>query len=241
MIKFFRKIRQKLLTENKFSKYLLYAFGEIILVVIGILIAIQLNNINNAKTEKNQELTLLSEMAKNLELDLIDIEWNIERNTTLAQSNENVLKHLNEEVIENDSLNFYYGNILGNTAFVKNTSAYDNLKSIGLNLISNDSLRQQITRVYSEKYPYMHQIEISYDQEIQLTHIYPQLISKIKNSTSTESAFPIDLGELKKDNQFKEILNQNIGVKKFIIYKQNELRETINQLISSINKEITKG
>ena len=49
MIKFFRKIRQKLLTENKFSKYLLYAFGEIILVIIGILIALSINNWNEEK------------------------------------------------------------------------------------------------------------------------------------------------------------------------------------------------
>ena len=47
MIKFFRKIRQKMLTENKFSKYLIYAVGEIILVVIGILIALQLNSWND--------------------------------------------------------------------------------------------------------------------------------------------------------------------------------------------------
>jgi len=47
MIKFFRKIRQRLLTENKFSKYLIYAIGEIILVVIGIIIALQGNNWNS--------------------------------------------------------------------------------------------------------------------------------------------------------------------------------------------------
>jgi len=46
MIKFFKKIRQQLLTENKLSKYLIYAIGEIILVVIGILIALQINNWN---------------------------------------------------------------------------------------------------------------------------------------------------------------------------------------------------
>ena len=46
MIKFFRKIRQRLLTENKFSKYLIYAIGEIFLVVVGILIALQVNNWN---------------------------------------------------------------------------------------------------------------------------------------------------------------------------------------------------
>ena len=44
MIRFFRKIRQRLLTENKFSKYLIYAIGEILLVVIGILIALNINN-----------------------------------------------------------------------------------------------------------------------------------------------------------------------------------------------------
>jgi hypothetical protein len=47
MIKFFRKIREKLVTEYKFSKYALYAIGEILLVVVGILIALQINNWND--------------------------------------------------------------------------------------------------------------------------------------------------------------------------------------------------
>jgi len=54
MINFFRKIRQRLLTENKFSKYLLYGIGEIILVVIGILIALSINNWNEDR--KNDEV-----------------------------------------------------------------------------------------------------------------------------------------------------------------------------------------
>lgn len=49
MIKFFRHIRQPLLSENKFSKYLLYAIGEIVLVVIGIPIALQINNWNEQR------------------------------------------------------------------------------------------------------------------------------------------------------------------------------------------------
>ncbi|MFD2725699.1 DUF6090 family protein [Hyunsoonleella rubra] len=59
MIKFFRKIRQKLLSENKFSKYLLYAIGEIVLVVIGILIALQINNWNENRVAKIEEKTIL--------------------------------------------------------------------------------------------------------------------------------------------------------------------------------------
>ena len=60
MIKFFRKIRQKLLQENRVSKYLLYAFGEIILVVIGILIALQINNWNE-KNKDRKEANLIKE------------------------------------------------------------------------------------------------------------------------------------------------------------------------------------
>ena len=56
MINFFRKIRHQLFTTNKFSKYLLYAIGEIILVVIGILIALQINNWNNQKLLNKAEV-----------------------------------------------------------------------------------------------------------------------------------------------------------------------------------------
>ena len=48
MIKIFRTIRQRMLTENRFSRYFIYAIGEIVLVVVGILIALQVNNWNNA-------------------------------------------------------------------------------------------------------------------------------------------------------------------------------------------------
>lgn len=71
MFKFFRKIRQRLLIENRFSKYLLYAIGEIILVVIGILIALQVNNWNEERIEQAR----ISEYARSLKQDLLgDIE-----------------------------------------------------------------------------------------------------------------------------------------------------------------------
>ena len=67
MIKLFRKIRKKLLKKKKVSKYLLYAIGKIILVVIGILIALQLNNLNDQKKINNQEKKLLVELVNNLD------------------------------------------------------------------------------------------------------------------------------------------------------------------------------
>ena len=80
MIKFFRKIRRKLLTENKFSKYLLYAIGEIILVVIGILIALQINNWNSLQNDRDIEQSTLknlkAEFEENLEQLRIDNDLN---------------------------------------------------------------------------------------------------------------------------------------------------------------------
>ena len=62
MIKFFRKIRQRLITENNFRKYLLYAIGEIVLVVIGILIALQINTWNQKRIAKEDERKILANL-----------------------------------------------------------------------------------------------------------------------------------------------------------------------------------
>lgn len=70
MIKFFNKIRQKMLTQNKFSNYLLYAFGEILLVVIGILIALQINNWNENNKNRSAEKEYQKELLKDFEINL---------------------------------------------------------------------------------------------------------------------------------------------------------------------------
>lgn len=65
MLKFFRKIRQSLMAENRFSKYVLYAIGEIVLVVIGILIAVQINNWNEKQKAELKQRNLF----ENLKID----------------------------------------------------------------------------------------------------------------------------------------------------------------------------
>ena len=78
MIKFFRRIRQNLLNEGKTSKYFKYAIGEIVLVVIGILIALQINNWNQQRIEQNKEQTYLSNIKRDLENQLNSIDIQLE-------------------------------------------------------------------------------------------------------------------------------------------------------------------
>jgi hypothetical protein len=92
MIKFFRKIRQRLLTEKKFSKYLLYAIGEIFLVVIGILIALQINNWNENRKQVNAEKVFLS----GIKADLLKDKEFIDYVLNYIEPKLNVYRSLNE-------------------------------------------------------------------------------------------------------------------------------------------------
>ena len=74
MIRFFRKIRQNLLLENKTGKYLKYAVGEIVLVVIGILIALSINNWNELRKTRNAEVEILHNLKTELGFNLEELE-----------------------------------------------------------------------------------------------------------------------------------------------------------------------
>lgn len=238
MIKFFRKIRQKLLIEGKIKSYLKYAVGEIFLVVIGIMIALQFNNWNNEYNAGIEELALLTEMKNNLEKDLADCIWNINRNQELFLSNSVVLEHLENQTPFHDSLSVHYGNLLGTTTQLRNVSAYDNLKSKGVNLIRNDSLRQEITKVYSARYYYIEMKELEYDNVIQLHQLVPELNGKISFDYSTKMGYPLDVKKLYTDEKLKGVINTNKYVKLFMMGAYKNLRLDIQGLLDLINKEL---
>jgi uncharacterized membrane protein YgaE (UPF0421/DUF939 family) len=148
MIKFFRKIRQKLLSENKFSKYLIYAFGEIILVVIGILIALSINNWNEARKDMQKEQLFLHKLSSNLSEDIASLK-NILRSDSLlildlSNLSQEILtvKHTRELTFKNNSRYKYF-------KFSANTSLYDNMIATGqIGLFRNDTIFEALTNYY---------------------------------------------------------------------------------------------
>ena len=99
MIKFFRKIRQKLLTQNKFSKYLLYAIGEIILVVIGILIAVQINTLIQDGQNSKLEKQYLERFIEDIQQDSLDMSQLTAVAAVNARVCINVLQKLNSDIL----------------------------------------------------------------------------------------------------------------------------------------------
>ena len=152
MIKFFRPLRRSLIQENKMGKYFKYAIGEIILVVIGILIALQINNWNENKKSKKDERYVLTEVLKNLVEDAILVD-DIIIQRKKAQTAVNALQNYTKTK-DSDSLQFYMVNLLTFERYFPINNAYEILKSKGLQL-SNNELTTKISRYYDYEQPKM--------------------------------------------------------------------------------------
>jgi hypothetical protein len=140
MIKLFRNIRQNLLAEGKTTRYLKYAIGEIILVVIGILIALSINNWNTNHSNKKGEAFYLEKLHRNFEQDTL----NLSRRLDEVESSLLALHSLKLEIADSSLQRFSKPQILytllGTYGFSPETSTFDNLIATGkLELIQNQS------------------------------------------------------------------------------------------------------
>ncbi len=137
MIKFFRHIRQKQIMENKTGKYLKYAIGEIILVVIGILIALQINNWNEARKELNQGEELLVELKDELSYNINQFNGRVVSLRKELKAKGNLLKLKNLDAIPMDSINYLL--VEQTTLDVQPLqSTVDKIRNLGITRLTNN-------------------------------------------------------------------------------------------------------
>ena len=189
MIKFFRKIRQKLLTENKTGKYLIYAIGEIILVVIGILIALQINNWNDSKNQSKKEL----EFLVNLENDLkSDIAYMMRHDSTYAILEREAEIGLNlfykaKTIKDIDSIETLTGQIW-NELYINQNTYSEMINSGNLYSMKNKNLKEAIMTYYLDADAYKYYIRQIINELSQLyvrtpeMNSYKFLVSQLSNS-----------------------------------------------------------
>ena len=146
MIKFFNKIRKQLLDENRTGRYLKYAVGEIVLVMIGILLALQVNNWNNNRELKKEELKVLKSLVKefNENLNNFDIAYKFHLNRKKAIE---TIMDSNLTELSLDSLKSLNRNVNNNLTFDPFQGIYNSVINSGkIELISNNSLKLKIAR-----------------------------------------------------------------------------------------------
>lgn len=152
MLHFFRKMRNALIPENRFGRYFFYALGEIILVVIGILIALQVNNWNEARKDRIHEKKLLNDMMENLESNVTILEFMLKINQRYDFSSEVIISAIeNKNKTEyHDSLDVHFARALDQSSGGSLLSfvGYESLKNSGFDIIQNDQLKNEIIRLF---------------------------------------------------------------------------------------------
>lgn len=248
MIKFFRNIRKNLLNEGKTTKYFKYAVGEIILVVIGILIALQINNWNQNRIAKNQELDILKALVIGLKKDREDLKYNANSLTISLASANTIIKAIENDEPYRDSIADHFGIAMLPVKFVYSTSAFETLKSKGIDLIKNNDIRNNIIEVYDSRYNFFITQENRNEDELYrgLEDIFSSRFEESFNIDLNESNYkpqlkPLDFENLKNDQEFlyffKSFKNRTEIVLK---YHYANLTEKVSQLINKLNQEIER-
>lgn len=182
-MKIFRKLRQQLLTENKISKYLLYAIGEIILVVIGILIALNINNRNQDELNRHAEINFYHNTKQQLLDDLNNIESNIQYNTKYTKQFRYAVNliELNDRS-KKDSLGQIAVNLMTNSDFDRQGNIYETMVNSGdVNLLKNNKIIQGLRRL-EETYIYVNRMETIHFEAI--ISMIPDLIKTVRISSN---------------------------------------------------------
>ncbi|NNL15148.1 MAG: hypothetical protein HKO81_00730, partial [Flavobacteriaceae bacterium] len=152
MIKFFRKIRYDLMEKNKTGKYLKYAIGEIILVVVGILIALQINNWNEGRKAITQEIKILKELKSDLKSTQKEVVETYIFTNNRQRSTVLILDYFEKASPVDDSLKKAFEEINMDGLFNIANTAYKFIENQGINILSNDSLRIRITQMYERQF-----------------------------------------------------------------------------------------
>ena len=238
MIKFFRKIRQKLITENNVSKYLIYAIGEIVLVVVGILIALQINNWNNERQLRNLELKLLKEICVDLKSDLPSIESSIKWTLEKENSAVTLQNHLINKLPLSDSLSYHMSNLTGTTHYQAHASAFETLKNTDINILQNDVIRKAIIEYYSFSINHIVRLETEDVNQFLYGILWPQIISNIKVNKFKSNAEAFDYENLITNKKFHTALVGITAYRNTMSKKYSLQRQKAINLITLIEEEI---
>ena len=249
MIKFFRHIRKSLLMENKTGKYFIYAIGEIILVVIGILIALQINNWNENRKANIQETIYLEDLKNDFGYDIKTLNNMVSKNDLKIKNITTILSLLysKEELTDQDKIALLelHTPLFGENYFIPEKGTINQIEaSSSGNFIQNKELRDLIFRYYSDRDREDKGMEKSV-QLYQHNYVTPRMLSVAIDPVNSEDLFgkkidfnPIDMTDLFHNKEYLSAMGLKMGMSK----NQNEVyknvRKKAEQILIILNEEL---
>jgi len=252
MIKFFRKIRQRLLTENKFSKYLIYAIGEIVLVVIGILIALSINNWNEEQKNRIEEKNLLLELRTEFREKKESMEANERRGAGFIKNISIYYTYANSTTREydKDSLRFLVRSLTMGDFFITPNRTLNSIEnSAKIYLVRNDELRNYLkiwknsliklngfaekreVLIQNDNYPILSEYFLFKDR-------YPDGTRELEIIDATNDHKGIQHFFNAPSNQ--NLVSRSLDISQAIYYTGDQFLDVTNEVLQMIDEELMK-
>ena len=253
MIKFFRRIRQQLVTENKLSKYIIYALGEIVLVVIGILIALQINNSNEDRKQRRQELHYLKNLKTDLNLNISELDKYISVRNSRIESANYVLEYFEGKPLTDlNAFAFHTTNIYIWQKFSQQDNTFQELVNSGnLALISNDTIKNGLLnlqalykKLKNEEEHFRYDAEVLlYEPSYGVLDLNPIVKNFTYQVTDGQAGENIALPKANYEAMLKDLKQKNgfvMAVYEFSVMNGqfDEMKRMCNTIIASIDHEL---
>jgi hypothetical protein len=231
--------------ENKTGKYFKYAIGEIVLVVIGILIALSINNWNQKRQLFNQEQSLLLEIKNDLNGTKTELKGDISSLSARMYTSDSIIGYLNKLDYKEYDNSLFESRIpwaLGNVKLYPRIIAYENLKSFGIQLISNDSIRYRLSDFFDRR---LTRIAL-WEEGVVADEVglYNALSPYFKTIKSNHQDYKYLLVPDEFDSKSKKLFVNKLAIlqndRDLVLFLYNELLEQINILLSLIEKEFSE-
>ena len=238
MLRFFHQIRQRLLTENRFSKYLLYAVGEIVLVMVGILLALQVNTWNEERKDRILEKEVLISLKQTLESNVSILEERVSYFNTALESGKIIMEVIDSNLPYNDSLGFHFSRAVNGYggADVISSVGFEALKSSGFSLIMNKTLKNDILKLFETTYRNLISVDNTF---LRYNPYYKEVVGRLFYQDKAFSLKPYDYNSLFGSASFYSVLKDyhfNCGwMKEETIQGLSETR----RVLQLINEELS--
>jgi hypothetical protein len=224
MITFFRRIRQSLLSQKRLTQYLLYALGEIVLVVIGILLALQINNWNEERKESKAIKNVLVEIREDLLQDQVEFMRAIALRKDDLDAQKRIIEVLETKGSLNERVLSDLGRINLSRPIYLASKGYDLLKELKLGTLKDKKLRILLTKYYERDIPMVHQ-EFK-DDNFEFEHYWlPYVRRHFKEWEFGQFAIPHDYEQLLDDKSLLTATRMN----------SNNANNTINAYHTALN------
>jgi hypothetical protein len=223
-----------------------YGF-EFLSIFIAVIAAFALNNWNENRRDRLAESKILTEIASGLEKDMEDLKMNQVGHQGGLAANDYFRDLIAGEPVANDSFLIYYFNITRDFVSLQNTSGYETLKSKGLELITNDSLRRKIISLYEYSYNTLKKLEEEY-HELQFQENYFQRMNDLlaPNLQINDQKYITGISTpLKLSEQDEKLLLSYLwkieANRRFILQYYGVVEQEIEALQREIESELASG